>query len=80
MLFKNFVPTVLAAYALLAPTVLGKHMTLRKYPTTTCEKNGGPYRIYMENECATLYETDHGIEPSFTGSGCTRKSCLIIDY
>jgi len=69
MLFKSLVSATFAA--LLIPSAMGKFMTLKKHPTTTCGSKGGPWRHYTEDVCAVLSDTDHGITAWNTGSGCT---------
>ncbi|KAH6720355.1 hypothetical protein BKA61DRAFT_594707 [Leptodontidium sp. MPI-SDFR-AT-0119] len=69
MLLKSLITATIAA--LLIPSAMGKFMTLKKHPKTTCSGKGGPWRHYTEGVCAVLSDTDHGITASYTNSGCT---------
>ncbi|KAI8945408.1 hypothetical protein F4801DRAFT_568404 [Xylaria longipes] len=71
MLFKNLAATTFATCTLLVPSAMGEFMTLRWNSKANCKGNSVKYRHYYEDECRTLYDSDHGVEIWETGSPCT---------
>ncbi|RYP12447.1 hypothetical protein DL765_007346 [Monosporascus sp. GIB2] len=70
MLSRTFLSSSLALSTLLIPSALvqAEFMALKWNSQADCRGSSVKYRNYDDNECRTLYSTDHAVQIWFTAS------------